>query len=491
MVSKAFVVNPNKLTASVCRDSFFSFVKTFWHVLIAEEPIWNWHIEFICNEMQKMAERVFIGEPKKYDLLINVPPGSTKSTICSVMFPAWTFTRMPHARSICASNSDLLSLEFSNKCRTLVKSKLYQECFPEVEISDSQDTKTLWSTTRGGMRLACTVGGKSPIGFHGHFIIVDDPISPEKAVSEVELASANHWMKNVAGQRKVDQSISVVVLIMQRLAQDDPAGQWIDNNAEGMIRHVCLPARLADNVRPKYLRKRYVGGLLDPIRLPERVLFLKQYGPDALTKLGFSGQYQQKPTPEGGGDFLIDNIHLEDIVPDQGNPALWKRVWRYWDKAGTRNDGDFTVGAKIGLDKELNVWILHIVRGQWGPYQREEIIKQTAIEDGKWVWIGVEEEPGTAGAESVTATIKRLNEIGHSRVKKDKVTGDKRARAEPLAQAIGNGIVYMPSKRRASWVQPLLDELEHYPVSRFDDQVDALSGGYGMLTKHVCVGRAF
>ena len=75
------VITKDELERSVCRDSFFCFLKRFWSIVVPEAPVWNWHIEFICNEMQKLAERVFKGLPKKYDLLINVPPGSTKSTI--------------------------------------------------------------------------------------------------------------------------------------------------------------------------------------------------------------------------------------------------------------------------------------------------------------------------------------------------------------------------------------------------------------------------
>jgi hypothetical protein len=120
------------LMASLCKDSFYEFVKEFWHIVIQEKPVWNWHIKFMCDELQEAAERVFRGEPKLHDYIINIPPGTTKSTICSVMYPAWILSRMPNARIICGSHTENLCLDLSNKCRLIVQSEQYQLCFPYV-----------------------------------------------------------------------------------------------------------------------------------------------------------------------------------------------------------------------------------------------------------------------------------------------------------------------------------------------------------------------
>ena len=90
MIATLEQIQPSYTTekSRLCKEEFFYFVKTFWDTIISEEPVWNWHIEYLCNEIQEMAERVFEGKPKEYDLIINISPGSTKSTICSRMFPA-------------------------------------------------------------------------------------------------------------------------------------------------------------------------------------------------------------------------------------------------------------------------------------------------------------------------------------------------------------------------------------------------------------------
>ena len=98
------------------QKSFYMFFQTFWDTVQPGTPgFFNWHVQYICDELQKIAERVFNNEERLHDLIINVPPGSTKTTICSIMFPAWVFTRMPSARIICASISNDLAERFSTK----------------------------------------------------------------------------------------------------------------------------------------------------------------------------------------------------------------------------------------------------------------------------------------------------------------------------------------------------------------------------------------
>lgn len=170
------------LTASVCRESFYQFFINFWPQIIQEELILNWHIKYLCDDMQKAAELVFANKPKEQDRIYNVPPGTTKSSVASIMFPAWVLTRMAHARSICVSHTDTLVMDLSRKSRDVVRSDLYQRCFGvprkfrgleqrKVVISDDQDTKGYWATTDGGMRFCATVGGRSPTGMHGHFLV--------------------------------------------------------------------------------------------------------------------------------------------------------------------------------------------------------------------------------------------------------------------------------------------------------------------------------
>jgi predicted phage terminase large subunit-like protein len=482
-VVKGRNVEINNVRASVCRDGFYAFVKEFWDVIVPETPVWNWHIEYICNELQKVAERVFRNEPKKYDEVINISPGTTKSTIASVMYLPWIWTRMPSARFIGGSYAKDLSMDLSRRSRDVVKSEKYRAAFPEIELRSDQDVKSYFANTAGGARMATSTGG-AILGFHGHFIVVDDPLNPNEALSEIELENANNWIKNTLSQRKVDKNLTPIILIMQRLHQNDPSAHLIqiakeaqqialrsgEKNPPLKLKHVCLPAELTENVKPKGLRKFYKNRLMDRIRLPWEVLNDNR----ALGSYFYSGQFLQNPVPLGGGMFKTDRIIMEDVAPP---PSKFKMIVRGWDKAATADDGAFTAGPKIGVDFKGRFWILHCLRGQWSSERRETIIKQTAMVDGRRVIVALEQEPGSGGKESAESTAKNLAGF---RVRIIRPTGDKALRADPFSVQVNNRNVYMV---RGEWNEAYLDELKFFPLSTYKDQVDGSSTAFNILAK--------
>jgi len=464
------------LVRSITRDSFYAFVQEFWDVIIPETPVWNWHIQLLCDELQSLADRVFERYPKEYDLIINVPPGCTKSTIASVMFPVWVWTQMPTARSICGSHAFDLGMDLSRKSRDLVRETerlngrpSYQDCFPEIELRDDQNTKGYFANTQGGMRKSVTVGGKSPVGFHAHFLIVDDPIDPQKATSEVEIKKANDWMNETLPSRKVDKAITPTILIMQRLHQDDPSGNRLAKKTE-KVKHICLPADCTEYpVKPAKLHKYYKKGLMDPVRMPPSVLRQER---TMLGEYGYSGQYGQSPVPLGGGMFKVERL----VIDTPPIPQHFRRIIRFWDKAGTADGGAYTVGVKLGEDIHGRFWVLNVVRGQWESHRREEVIRQTAELDGKKTIVGLEQEPGSGGKESAQSTVRNLAGF---RVRVDRPTGDKALRADPFSTQVNAGNV---SVAKAEWNEEYIEELRYFPASRYKDQVDASSGGFNILT---------
>lgn len=460
------------LIASICRDSFYEFVKEFWEEIIPEKPVWNWHIEFLCDEMQRVAERVFRGEKKLHDVIINISPGSTKSTICSVMFPPWVWTRMPSARILCASYAHPLALDLSRKSRDVATSTKYKQCFPEIELREDQNAKGYFQNTKGGMRYAIGLGG-SVTGMHGHFLIPDDPIDPQMANSELELAAANTWVGETFNSRKVDKEVSVMIMVMQRLHQNDPTGNRLAKKGGSKVRHICIPAEITNDINPPYLKRFYVDGLMDPVRLSRTVLQNTQAD---IGQFGYAGQYLQSPVPLGGGMFKTDRFEIDVIPPDKQMAC----IVRYWDKAATKDGGAYTVGVKMGRDKHdpPRFYVMDVVRGQWSSEERERIIKKTAEMDGKHVRVGIEQEPGSSGKDSAEATARRL--AGY-RVFIDKVTGDKTERADTFSVQVNSGNVTL--RKEAHWLEEYVGELRFFPVSTYKDQTDASSGAFGMCTK--------
>ena len=476
--------NPIAVARELNNRSLYHFLQYFWPIVSAHKFKHNWHIEYLCNELEELALRVAAREPRKHDLIINVPPGSTKTITCSIMFPAWCWTRWYWMRFITASYSSALSMESAEYCRDLIRSTQFQEMYPEIDIKEDKDTKSNFKIVKkvinpgresrriltGGSRFSTSVGG-TLIGFHGDILIVDDPLNPQQAASEVELASANRWMEQTLPTRKTDKDVTPVVLIMQRLHQNDPTGHLLAKR-KANIKLVCLPGECRlylDKVNPPELAQYYKDDLMDPNRLPWKVLHDLEAD---LGQYGYAGQIGQDPTPPGGGMFKVGNFEIIEELPA---PMHIIKSVRYWDKAGTMNAGAYTAGVKM-CQTASGRWIVEDVRrGRWAAEKREAIMQDTARMDGYNTIIWVEQEPGSGGKESAQSSI--LGLAGYL-VYAERPTGEKAIRADNYSVQVNNGGVKL---LRAPWNRDFIDEHRFFPYSTYKDQVDAAAGAFNKL----------
>lgn len=458
------------LLANTCRESYYAFVKTFWHTIIKDPPVFNWHIKYLCDIIQEAVERVIAGEPCPHDILTNISPGTTKSTLFSVMLAPWAWTKAPHLRIIGASYTDALALDLSGKSRQILESPLYQRTFSHIRLSPDTMSKSHWANTLGGDRYAVAVGG-SVTGMHAHIITIDDPIDPKGVRSRADLETANTWCKETIVSRKVNKDVTVTFVTMQRLHQNDPSELYLSRGLD-RIKHICLPGEISEKVYPDELKEKYVDGLFDPVRLSRSVLDRLK---DEMGQFGYSGQILQDPIPLGGGMFKPDRIVEVDYAPA---PGVFRKIVRFWDKAASRNYGDFSVGVKIGLHKDGSYWILDIKRGQWSTDEREQMILKTAISDGTRTKIAIEQEPGSSGVDSARETIKRLS--GFS-VEALPASGKKELRADTFSVQVNAGNVYIV---KGPYLKAYYEELAFFPNGRNDDQVDASSGAFAALQRN-------
>ena len=190
-----------------------------------------------------------------------------------------------------------------------------------------------------------------------------------------------------------------------------------------------------------------------------------------MSEYAISGQLQQRPAPRGGGMFQIDKFQTVGAI----NKKEILRSVRYWDKAGTEDGGAFTAGALVHKMGDGSFIVADRVKGQWSAGKRERIIRQTAEVDGKEVNVWVEQEPGSGGKESAENTIRGL--AGY-RVRADKVTGAKEVRAEPYANQVEIGNVFL---KKAEWNRDFIHEHESFPVGKYKDSVDATAGAFNKL----------
>lgn len=468
-------INAAQLKASLYRKSYKDFVKGFWPVLTQEPLEWNWHMDVMCDQVQSMYERLFRGEPRDGDSVTNVSPGSSKSTVYSIMPVPWAWTIMPNLQFIGASYSHHIALDLSRKSRDIIKSDLYRSLFPEVQLRSDMDMKGHFSNTAGGSRYA--VGSRGSVtGMHGHVICVDDPLNPEQAASAAELHMVNEWIKVTLSNRKVSKRRSFMQLVMQRLGVEDPTELFIKRPR---VHRLCLPASLEYPVYPPELADYYVDGLMDPNRLPRE--FLDE---EKLTgEYYYAGQYGQAPIPAGGGMFKTELLRW-GVQPDR-----FVRLVRFWDRAATPEGAkgsrrsSFTVGVLMGIDEHKRIWVLDVVRVKMDTFSREALIRRTAIRDGKSVIVGLEQEPGSGGKDSVTATARRL---AGWRVKILRAGASKEVRADAFSVAVNGVNVYIPARFRTAdgwdgWARDYVDELKYWPLGKYKDQGDASGGAYSLL----------
>lgn len=475
--------NPVAGMRKIVRSDFYQFLRYFWPEYSQEEFIPNWHIRYICNELQTIAERVAEGKPKLYDVLINIPPGSTKTCTVAVMFPIWCWTRWSYFRFITASYTSDVALESAEYARDIVKSDRFRILFPELYIKPDKDTKHNYRIVErkkksdgrmlsqtGGNRFSTSVTG-TVTGFHGHILIVDDPLDPRRAGIESMVDEANRWVGQTLSTRKVDKNVTPIVMIQQRLHQNDPTGYMLEQRS-GQIKHICLPGEIEnypDEVAPQELKENYTDGLLDSKRLNWDALN------DLETQLGqyaYASQIGQKPVPPGGGMFKVDNFKLVDNLPEK--EQIIRKV-RYWDKAGTKGGGAYTAGVLMYQLRGKKWLIADVVRGQWESGTRERIIRDTAEQDGIDTEIFVEQEPGSSGKEAAEYTITNLSGFA---AYADRPSGDKTYRADTYSVQVNIGNMLLV---KADWNKDFIGEHRFFPKSKYKDQIDATGGAFRQL----------
>ena len=460
---------------SAAEASLHEFVRQAWQVI---EPalrfVDNWHLAAICDHLEAVTDG------RICNLLVNEPPGTMKSLLVCVFWPAWVWARQPAKRFMFSSYSESLSLRDSMLTRKVLASQWYQERWP-LGFSESQDAKGKFENERGGWRMVGSVGGKGT-GEHPDFNVGDDIHNVLQAESDMERAAVTRWLEGVFCTRGVVRDVRRVV-IGQRLHAQDGFGLLL---SKGGWTHICLPMRYEPGRMPATPLgwndpRRTDGELLWPALFPEE----KVANLEALMGLyGSAGQLQQRPSPRGGGKFKREWFELLGALP----PC--HRFVRYWDKAGSRDGtgartsgvlmGEWTdPGAALPTMRTKYV-VVDVVNVRKEAAEREAVIKQTAQTDKAsygYVTTWVEQEPGSGGKESAQATVGNL--AGFT-CNYERVTGSKEVRADPLSSQASVGKVKLLA---GSWNTGFLDELENFPLGRLKDQVDAASGAFNKLNE--------
>jgi predicted phage terminase large subunit-like protein len=434
---------------------------------------------------------------------MNVPPGSMKSLLTSVMWPAWewgprgmtTFRYLTSAFAETAVSRDV------RKMRMLVSSEWYQTLWPHVNLIRAGEFSLENSLT--GTRDGIPFG--SLTSRRGDRLILDDPHSVEKAESPADRERAVRRFREGAINRLNDQQRSAIVVIMQRLHEADISGEILDSGMD----YVCLilPMEYESNRHCEtgigFSDPRTKDGeLLAPARFPQETV-------DALKRdmgtYAYAGQYQQRPAPRGGGIFPYNGWEF------------WEReiAAKYGRSENQFPDLDFILGSvdTAFTEKQENDFTAMVVIGIWTDYHGlqnlmlmhfwQKRLKLAAAVDEivnscrKWRVDRLLIENKAAGIPVYQEIVRLTREEEFACQMIDPKNEDKEARAQSVAHFFSEekedgsrrpGLVFIPGKRQDNgaiwpreWADELMAQCASFPKGKHDDGVDAMVHGLRYL----------
>jgi predicted phage terminase large subunit-like protein len=367
------------------------------------------------------------------------------------------------------SYSDELARKHARDCRTLLESSWYRRTFPGVRINPRKNTETEIATMRHGFRLATSIGG-TLTGRGGNIIIIDDPLKPGDATSEAERKRVNEWYDTTLLSRLDDKENGVIILVMQRLHEDDLTGHLIQKKGFELL---CLPAIAMEEEQvqlgPGLVHVRRPGEALHPDR--ESVETLLRLKADAGSLI-FSAQYQQAPIPLEGNLFKKSWLKRYAKAPARD---WFEQIVISWDTASKVGQGnDYSVGTVWGM-KEKEFYLLDVCRGRW-DFPSLQKIAITEAETWKANAVLIED------ANSGSALIQSLDQDTKLDVIPLKPKLDKVTRAGQQSATVEADRVFVPEE--ASWLADFERELFGFPNARHDDQVDSFVQFLGWAREH-------
>lgn len=442
----------------LCKRSLAHFARRAWHVLEpAAELKWGWALDAICLHLEAVTD----GRITR--LLMNVPPGSMKSLLTGVIWPAWEWgpQGLPEMRFVGTAHEEQLAIRDSRKCRDLIKSEWYQELWP-VELSRDLDGKKEFGNSRKGVRQARAF--TSMTGVRGDRVILDDPISADSANSEAKLEAARLAFTETLPTR-VNSDKSAIVVVMQRLSEKDTSGVILEMGLPYV--HLCIPMRFEPDRRCTTSI-----GWTDPRTEEGELMFPERFGEPQVKELettlgsyGTAGQLQQRPAPRGGGILKDEWYRYWTVLPAMEFRNIHIDTAQ---KTGQENDysvlqcwGRSIVGQAVLIDQLREKWeapeLLTRTRAFWLKHKEANPapLRALMIEDKV----------------SGTGLIQTLRREGLPviPVQRDK---DKITRAHDIAPFVESGNVLLPAD--ATWLSDFLEESASFPGGAHDDQLDPM-----------------
>jgi predicted phage terminase large subunit-like protein len=488
----------------VRQGGLIAFVRHFWHVLEPETKfVDGWSMWAICEHL----EGVTFGEITR--LLINVPPGFCKSMLVDVFWPAWEWGPMDraHHRYVCFSYAASLTERDNGRFRDLVTSADFQKLWGDRVVIQKKGETKVSNEGKRGWKLASSVGGVGT-GERGDRVILDDPHNVKEVESELVRTETVRWFRESMSNRLNDSERSAIVIIMQRVHEDDISGAIL--TLELNYEHVMIPmeydvTRQVDEAGqpcktsigwydPRYdpdAPEQADGTLAWPERFPALSVARtkEEVGPYA-----WAGQYQQMPTPRGGGifkrawwqpydspdgkfpvmDYIVASLDSAFTAKQTNNPSALVVLGMFTTKNGDR--------AVMLVD----AWRKHLqMHGDTPERLRNEperdYLRRAQERWGLVEWIAhtcrrckvntllIEAK---ASGLSAAQELRRLHGREGWAIIECNPKGDKMARALAAQPILAQGKIWAPDR---AWADLVITEMSLFPHGKFDDFTDAMS----------------
>lgn len=424
----------------------------------------NWHIDLLVDAL----EQVMSGKLTR--LIINIPPRSLKSLCINVAWPAWLLGHNPHSRIISASYSKHLSIKHSLDCRNIIQADWYKNIFKDTVISKEQCDQSKFITTKRGFRFATSIGG-SLTGEGGDFLIIDDPHHPLQINSSKLRNKVIEWFEQIFVSRLDDKKKGAIVIVMQRLHEQDLCGYLIQKNSNWLV--LNIPAIATTNEVIKINKKVYhrqLGEVIHPKReSPKELEIIKA----EMGQYAFEAQYQQQPMAT-----LASMIKVDWLRRYSENEVKHTEIFHSWDMAvKTGINNDYSV-CTIWSITNNNYYLIEVVRKKLEyPKLRKLVIELTNQYQPTAILI----EDKANGS----ALIQELKSSTSLPVIAIKPTIDKFTRFNTITTYFESGLVFLP--KTSDWLAEYEKELFGFPNLAHDDQVDSTSQFFNYLKRRIII----
>jgi len=447
-------------------DSLISFIEYFFKEELHKDFVSNWHYKLIAKELEELRDWV----TKK--LIINVPPRTWKTELITKTFPAWLLGQQPDHKFIVSGYSSTLTKNFSSQARDYYQSDTYKKVFPRKSpLRDDQNTKELWETEKGWYYYAVGSGG-SITWYGADTFIIDDPIKPDEAESDVVRTGINNWFGNTVISRLNNMAKGNIIIIMQRVHGDDLCWHLLEDMKEWTgydWKLLSFPAIATEDESYK-LWDEWIGRKewepLDKERMPLEALNKIK---ETMGNVYFSTQYQQNPLDKESQEF-----HEERFQYYEWSPWFW-RVFTTVDPAFSKKTSADSSAIVTWMFIEDKMYVLEYTVGKYDPWELiEKMIYH--INKRKPEKIGIE-----AFQAQVTLSFGLRAELTKRwifcDVEEIRQQWDKESKIRRLVPLFRNWLLF--HKRDMDFFEKQLVE---FPRGKHDDLIDAVQMLYDMYT---------